>query len=64
MDALLVRYIVGIVVGLLVALFVAPLFPYPVSTIFVVLGYLCAGVCTLLLVLAFMRGTPTRGPRV
>lgn len=52
----LVMLIVGIVIGLLVALVVAPYFPEPADTIFMVLGYVVAGICTLLLLLGLVRG--------
>lgn len=52
----LIMLIVGIVLGLLVALVVAPYFPSPADTIFAVLGYLAAGICVLLLLLGLIRG--------
>jgi hypothetical protein len=51
----LVGLIVGIVVGLVVAIVVAPLFPGVVGTLFMILGYLVAGICLLLLLLGFIR---------
>jgi len=48
--------IIGAVVAFLVALFIAPLFPPPLSTIVMWLGYIAAAICVILFILTFVRG--------
>ena len=55
MDRTQIGYVLGIVVGFIVALLLAPLFPLPVSTIVMWLGYVVAALCVVLLLLSFVR---------
>lgn len=55
------RYGIGIVLGLILALLIAPLFPYPASVIFMWIGYVVAIICVILLIVGLVNGgTRTR----
>lgn len=53
-------YIVGAVLGVLVALVIAPLPPAPISTLLYWGGWIVFAVCVVMAILSFVRGRGTR----